>query len=122
MQFQVKLLRQNGVLRAPEAIRAAPWVLVQIVSARGRGGRCLHMHRHGVTVQTHPAPVRELFDAVIVDADTEHMTLRGVEQAVAADGRAAAVVQEWCLMHVTLGPGGLPEARERGVTADVALL
>ena len=124
VQFQVKLLRRNGVLRPPEAVSAAPWVLVQIIStrSRGSGGRCVQLHRHGVTLQTYPPPVRELFDAVLVDVGAEQMILRGIERVVDADGNAAAVVQEWCLMRVTLGPGGWPEARERGVTDDVALL
>ena len=110
------------MLRTPEAVRSAPWVLVQIVSARGRGGRCLQMHRHGVTLHTHPPAIRELFDAVIVNVGAENLTVRGIEQVVAADGQAAAVIQEWCLMHVTLGAGGWLDARERGVTDDVALL
>jgi len=121
MQFQVKLLRQNGVRRPPEVVTAAPWVLVQLVSVRGRSGRCVQLHRYAVTLHTNPAPVRELFDPVVVDVGAEQMILRGIE-GTGIEGREAAVVQEWCLMRVTLGPGGWPEARERGITDDVALL
>jgi hypothetical protein len=118
MQFQVKFLRRAGVHLSHADVEALPWVVAQVVTSK-TGAKRLCLHPLSVNLVLNPQPKRELFKYSLHELSDRTQTYFGVEHLLHPDGTVAAVGQEWMLTGVSIGSGGWPAARERGITDDL---